>query len=309
MLTNVLSGEVDIALDNSLRFEHAQVLRREWSATKKGVVLFEPIQPRTGNFQRRPELADPQALLDVRVRRALAHAVDKQGIIDGLFEGEAIPLADQLLPPTMPYFADLDRAAVKYPYDLRAAEQRMSEAGYRLTPERGYIDATGERIAFTLMSGGGSQNEKERAVVADGWRRAGFDVSESSMPPALATDPQHRATWPSVHTSAANLGEAALRRYTSGQICTAAYRWRGEYAGGWSNADYDSLYQQFNSTLERSERDHQVAGMMRALTDDVGALFFFHNPSITVHTTALTGPVVGTPDQLLGWNVYEWVLH
>ena len=210
MLTNVLSRNVDVALDNSLRYEHAIVLKREWGPTNKGVVIFEPIQPRTANFQRRPDYVNPRALLDLRVRRALAHSVDKQGIIDGLFEGEAIPLADQALPPTVPYFAEVDRAVVKYPYDLRRTEQYMAEAGFRRGSDGVYTDAS-ERISFTLLSGGGSQNEKERAVLADGWRRAGFEVAETIMPPALATDAEYRATWPSVFTSAAALGEAVLR--------------------------------------------------------------------------------------------------
>src|SRR5205823_6189687 len=67
MLSNVLSSNVDIALDNSLRFEHAQVLKREWGPTNKGTVLLEAIQARTATFQTRPDLVTPRALLDLRV--------------------------------------------------------------------------------------------------------------------------------------------------------------------------------------------------------------------------------------------------
>lgn len=308
MLTNVLAGNVDVSLDNSLRYEHAVVLKREWGPTNQGIVIFAPIQPRTANFQRRTDLANPRALLDLRVRRALAHAVDKQGIIDGLFEGEQVPLADQLLPPTMPYFAELDRAVVKYPYDLRRAEQYMTDAGFRRAGDGVYAD-TSERMSFTLISGGGTQNEKERAVLADGWRRAGFEVAESILPPSLSPDPEYRATWPSVHTSAAPLGEAAISRWTSAQIGTPANRWRGSNAAGWSNSEYDRLYDAFNSTLDRADRDRQVVQMMRVLTEDVGALFFFHNPSVIAHTATLSGPQVGAPDHLIGWNVHEWQLR
>jgi hypothetical protein len=37
-----LSGSVDVAVDNSLRYEHALVLRQEWGATQAGTVLLEP---------------------------------------------------------------------------------------------------------------------------------------------------------------------------------------------------------------------------------------------------------------------------
>ena len=39
-------------------------------------------------IQLRPELAVPTSLLDLRVRRALAHAVDKQGFADALLARE-----------------------------------------------------------------------------------------------------------------------------------------------------------------------------------------------------------------------------
>jgi peptide/nickel transport system substrate-binding protein len=308
MLTNVMAGTVDIAHDNSLRYEHGLVLKREWVSTNQGVVVFEPIQPRTANIQRRPDLVNPRALLDLRVRRALAHSVDKQAMIDGLFEGEQVPMADQMLPPSMPYFAELDRAAVKYPYDLRRTEQYMADAGFRRGSDGFYASAS-ERMAFTLISGGGTQNEKERAVLADGWRRVGFDVGETVFTPAMVTDPEGRATWPSIHTSAGRIGEQALSRWTTAQIGTPANRWRGENAAGWSSPEYDRLYDFFNTTLDRAERDRQVVEMMRLVSEDAGVLFFFFNPNIIAHTAALSGPQIGAPDHLLGWNVHEWQLH
>jgi peptide/nickel transport system substrate-binding protein len=308
MLTNVLAGTVDVAVDNSLRYEHGVVLKREWAPTKAGNVILELIQPRSAHIQRRPDYVNPRALLDLRVRRALAHSVDKQGMIDGLFEGEAIPVADQLLPPSMPYFAELDRNAVKYPYDLRRMEQLLTEAGFRKGAD-GFYASAAERLSFTLISGGGSQNEKERAVLADGWRRAGIDVAEATFTPTMVTDPEGRATWPSIHTSAAQLGELGLARWTSAAIGTPANRWRGENPTGWSDPEYDRLYDLFNATLDRSERDRQVVQMMRILTEDVASLFFFHNPTLIAHTTTLTGPAIGTPEHLPGWNVHEWQLR
>jgi peptide/nickel transport system substrate-binding protein len=308
MLTNVLAGTVDVAIDNTLRYEHGVVLKREWAPTKAGTVILELIQPRAAHIQRRSDYVHPRALLDVRVRRALAHSVDKQAMIDGLFEGEQIPVADQLLPSSMPYFAEIDRVAVKYPYDLRRTDQLMADAGFRKAADGVYASAA-ERFSFTLISGGGSQNEKERAVLADSWRRAGIDVAEATFTPAMVTDPEGRATWPSVHTSAAQLGELGLARWTSAAIGTAGNRWRGENPTGWSDPEYDRLYDLFNATLDRSERDRQVVQMMRILTEDVASLFFFHNPTLIAHTAVVSGPQIGTPEHLPGWNVHEWQLR
>jgi ABC-type transport system substrate-binding protein len=63
-------------------------------------------------------------MLDLRVRQAIAHTVDKQALSDGVFDGQAT-IADTFVSPDMPYFAELDRALTKYPFDPRRAEQLM----------------------------------------------------------------------------------------------------------------------------------------------------------------------------------------
>jgi peptide/nickel transport system substrate-binding protein len=210
----------------------------------------------------------------------------------------------------MPYYADLDRTIVKYPFDLRQTDQIMTEAGFRKGADGIWTGGdTGERMAFAIMSGSGTRNERERAVIADGWRRAGFDVTETQLSASQTTDPQIRATASGFLTSGASGAEAALSRYTTSQIGTPANRWRGQNYLGWSNPEYDRLYEQFNSTLDRSERNQQAIQMMRLLTQDVGGLVFYHDPGVTAHTSALSGPQVGAPDHTLAWNVHEWELR
>ncbi len=307
MLTSLLAGSVDIATDNSLRFEQAAVLKRDWEAQGKGVVLLDPVQPRLTNIQLRPELANPRAFLELPVRRAIAYSVDKNAINEGLFDGQ-VPLADQFLPRTVPYFAELDRAIVKYPFDLRQTEQQMAEAGYRKGADGFYASAGGERFSMDHWVIGGSQNEKQSAIMADGWRRAGYEVREYAIPASQGTDGQVRATFPGLSSVATGGGERNLNFLTSAQIPSAGNRWRGNNRGAWANAEYDSLWAAFNTTLDRSTRTRQVLRMMRLATDDVAMLFLFHSPNVTAHVAGLKGPAIGAPDTLAIWNVYEWTL-
>ncbi|MPZ13233.1 MAG: hypothetical protein GEU73_02190 [Chloroflexi bacterium] len=308
MLTNVLADEVQLAFENSLRFEHAMVLKGDWAASGRGVVLLDPVQPRFTNVQFRPEYANPSAILDVRVRRALAHSVDKHGINEGLFGGE-IPLADQFLPRSMPYFAELDRGIVKYPYDLARAEQLMGEVGYRKGSDGIFANAAGERVAFEHWVIAGSQNERQGAIMADGWRRAGYDVAEFAIPTAQSTNGEVRATFPALSSVATGGGEANLNILTSTQIPSPSNRWRGNNRGGWNHSEYDRLWESFTSTLDRAERNRQAVEMMRMATDDVAQIFLFHNPNVTAHVATLIGPTLGAPEMLPSWNVHEWELR
>ena len=308
MLTNLLAGAVQIATDNSLRFEHSLVLKREW-ANGNGTVLIDTVQPRISAFQMRPEYANPGSLLDVRVRRAIAYAHDRQAIVDGLFSGE-VPISDHVMPRSAPYFDALDREVTKYPYDLGRTDQLLSEVGIRKGPDGAYVTPTGERFGFASWVLAGSQNERQGSIMGDSWRRAGFDVKEYILPTALSQDGQVRATYPALSHVTTFLGEINnLNAFTPSQVPRAANQWRGLNRGGWTNADYERVWDAFNSTLDRSQRDRQVIEMMKIVTDELPVIFNFHNPVLSAFLSSLNGPALGTPDSLALWNVHEWELQ
>lgn len=66
------------------------------------------------------------ALSDPRVRRALTHAIDRQALLDSVWNGKGT-LIGSMVPPTDPWFEDLSDA---YPYDPELARTLLAEAGY-----------------------------------------------------------------------------------------------------------------------------------------------------------------------------------
>src|SRR5262249_33446988 len=109
------------ATDTSIDLQQAVVLDREWGPRNAGTVLKNPVGVRHFNMQMRPEFAAPRAVLDVRVRKALAYATDRQSLADGITEGMG-QVAETLVLPQVEYYADLDKVLTKYPYDLRRTE-------------------------------------------------------------------------------------------------------------------------------------------------------------------------------------------
>lgn len=63
---------------------------------------------------------------DPKVRIALSHAVNKQGIIDAFFSGQGVPAVNPM-PPTLWGYND---EIQDYEYDLEKAKQLLAEAGY-----------------------------------------------------------------------------------------------------------------------------------------------------------------------------------
>jgi ABC-type transport system substrate-binding protein len=172
-----------------------------------------------------------------------------------------------------------------------------------------WTSASAERFTFEHWVIAGSQNQKQSAIMADSWRRAGYDVKEYAIPAAQSTDGQVRASFPALSSVATGGGERNLNFLSSGQIPTPNNRWRGNNRGGWSNPRYDELWQAFNTTLDRPSRTQQVIQMMQLATEDVATLFDFHSPNVTAYVPNLSGPRIGAPDALTNWNIHEWELR
>ncbi len=75
-------------------------------------------------------LRDP-ILRDVRVRQALAHAIDRESIIQYLWRGMARPAASVLPPQHWAY----NSSTATYPHDPARARQLLDDAGYRPGPD------------------------------------------------------------------------------------------------------------------------------------------------------------------------------
>jgi len=95
---------------------------------------------------------------DVRVRRAMAHAIDRGALIKGAMSGYGVPIGSHM-DPGNPYYIDLTST---YPYDPQKAKQLLTEAGYpngfegviKLPERYAYARRSGEIIADMLSQVG-----------------------------------------------------------------------------------------------------------------------------------------------------------
>jgi peptide/nickel transport system substrate-binding protein len=74
-----------------------------------------------------------------KVRRAITQAIDREGLIKHILEGNAYPLVGLLSPQVFGY----DPGAKAYPYDLQNAKQLLKEAGFGSGFEIEYYSPTG----------------------------------------------------------------------------------------------------------------------------------------------------------------------
>lgn len=93
---------------------------------------------------------------DLRVRRAVMHAIDRKAVLDTAWAGHG-ELIGSMVPPTDPYYQDLTDA---YPYDPERAKELLAEAGAEdlsITfdvPTRPYAEAVAQVVVSQLKDVG-----------------------------------------------------------------------------------------------------------------------------------------------------------
>jgi peptide/nickel transport system substrate-binding protein len=309
VLSNMLAGTLDYAPYLSMRLEHAVTLKREWDVNGQGILHFRQGGSSTIVNQLRPEYADPPAMLDVRVRKALAHGIDRDAINEGLYGGMGFP-SDSYVPPGLPHADAVQRAMTHYPFDPRRAEALMTEAGF--TKDRDGLFAAGNsRLRFEVKASAGTENERQVQISSQDWLRAGFEVQTTMVPLAQSRDLEGRHTFRSMHTRGGL--SAGERSWVSAEIGTQQNRWRGENRAGWSNPDYDRLIDTFMNTLDRAEREQQVVAMHRLLSEHLPAFHTDFGVQVMAHISALQGPELGlssagvfSPETAPHWNIHAW---
>ena len=294
-LATVLGGNADLAGDDALRFQQGNLLRKEWGPNK-GVVLYNTTSVRYTQMQFRPELVNPKAMLDLRVRKALAHGIDRQGFLDALLEGEGYT-ADALISRERDYYSELDKVTAKYPYDIRRAAQYLTEAGLTKGSD-GLFASTSEVFAPEVRG----EQQNELVVMVDGWKRAGINAQVAVTPASLATDNEYRSFLPAMAVTKSSLADRTVNsKFATDTIAAPENRYGGTNKGGYSNPDYDRLYTSFNTTLDRGEANKLTVEIAKFVSEQLPGLPLYYDFQVTAHVAGLKGPLGNN-----FWNIQDW---
>jgi peptide/nickel transport system substrate-binding protein len=240
----------------------------------------------------------------------MVHAVDRQALNDGLYEGESVN-PDTLLNPKGPLHARAIEQITRYPLDLRRTEQLLNEAGFNKDGDGFFVHASGERLRPDFRVLAGTQFERGGAILTEAWRRAGIDVQPEVLPAVQIRQNEVRNTFPGIATPGSMGGRdaSALEFFTSGQIGTAARGWAGQNRGGWSNPEVDRHWDAYNITLDPDQRAQHAVRIMKLLSDELPAWPLYWDFNTMSHQVTVRGPNLGIVNTSTPfWNAHEWEL-
>jgi len=242
------------------------------------------------------------ALRDVRVRRAIAAAIDKAAIVRNFtFGAGTVATAD--LPSFMWAY---DPAARPPRYDPAAARALLRDAGWTPSP-RGIVEKHGRPLALTLAY---AQNNVAARLIA---------LQIQSYLDAIGIDLQLKGYTTQMMFGAYSAGgiyqsgRFDLAWYTmtlgidpdaSGRFTCAAIPPNGQNYSRYCSAAMDAAQDAGLSTFDRAERRRAYARSQELLARDVPIVFVYWPKNVDAYDARLHGfapnPVVST------WNAQEW---
>jgi len=198
---------------------------------------------------------------DVRVRRALAAAIDRKAIIDGAMEGYGTPIGSHMVPSDVGY---VDLTGVN-PYNPEKAKTLLKEAGVQtplnvtltLPPPANYARRGGEIIASQLAQVGvvAKIENVEWAQWLSGAFKGNFDLTVISHVEPLDFD-----------------------RYGD-----------PSYYYGYDSKAYRDLLTAYNTTTDAKNRLKLLGDIQRQLATDSVNVYLFQLPQFAVANKRLKG--------------------
>lgn len=197
---------------------------------------------------------------DIRVRRAIAHAIDRKLLIDGALYGYGDPIGSHFAPQNAGY-VDLTG---RYPYDPEAARALLKEAG-----------AEGLRLKLALPPPSYARRSGE--IIAERLRDVGIQVD---------IVPMEWAQWLTDVFRDKNYDLSIVSHVEPNDLDIYA---RDDYYFNYDSPEYKALYAELAAEQDEEKRLVLLKSLQEKLADDAVNGFLFLLPKLGVWDARLQG--------------------
>jgi peptide/nickel transport system substrate-binding protein len=303
MFANLLARTVELNLGGrNIGLEQGIEARGQWDGRME--------IKRSSRFTTYPQFLnpDPPIVADVRFRRALLHAIDRQQLSEVLLPGADSPVAHVFLNPSEPEFRETEPGVVKYEYNPGRAAALLRELGYMPGPDGVLRDAGGHRLYVELRSGSTADlNQKIALSMIDAWQRVGVASEMIVVPTQRQRDLQYRANFPAFDMTRQPAAIGTLNNLYSSEARLPDTGYLGRNYARYMNPALDALVDRYFNTVPWPERMEIGRQIMHDITDQVVWLDLFYDAAPLLISSRLKGVGASKAEGALDtWNAHEW---
>jgi len=236
---------------------------------------------------------------DRRVREAIARAINRSALVQGLLHGHGREITGPFLPELWAY----DNSVKPLPYDVRAAVRLLEEAGWKRDAKTGMLaDAEGKPFNFTIVTNQGNR-VREQCATAIQWM-----LKEAGITTEIRV-----VAWPTFISEFVNKRkfDAVILGWSLGLDPDQYDIWHSSKTAeheynfvGYKNPEVDRLLVRGRATFDLAERKRIYNSIHRILARDLPYVFLFAPEALVALDNRFEG-VKQTPIGI-SWNLYEW---
>ncbi len=315
----IASGEIDmlwsITLDTTPQLDKMPGVKYSAPPRDGGERIFM-------NMAENKDPADPTKphliLGDVKVRQALALAINKQRIIDQLLSGKVAPLPGEL---NNGYFACTDIKPV--PYDVAQAKKLLDEAGWiagadgiRVSKGAKYApDGTRLRLKYSTTSGNKLREDAQTLVMQD-FKAVGVEAYVENAPSSVvigtweANSPRRHGNFDLVEysTSVDSLEPIGglINTFATSSLPSEKNK-GGQNVSRFSDPKVDELLKQAQTEPDPAKRKTMYCQVAQSVHNAYPAIYLYQAGNAYAYRDRLQG-WIANGNNSMGWNAQNWWL-
>jgi peptide/nickel transport system substrate-binding protein len=213
------------------------------------------------------------ALKDVKVRQALIYGLDRQKLIDVVYQGYGKVALNR-----SPYLLGLQSAGVNpYHYDPAQAKKLLDEAGWKPGPD-GIRVKDGQRLELTLLVSKKVLNDALIPIAKENWQQIGVVLK------------------PQVVDFNALMAQRKAGNYdlASAPAVQQPPRWRGDFSteakeSGYNNPQVDKLINEGNAVLDVEKRKPIYHQLYQVLAEDPPVILLGYRQILSASSARVSG--------------------
>ncbi len=268
---NLLSGDVDMTPGDAPALTIDQVLSLQKQKPDQFDYMFKP----SLNYEHIDFKIENPILADLRVRQAMAYAVDRETMVRRLFEGKQPVAATWVNPLDLNHTTDTKH----YPYDLAKARALLAEAGWTPGSDGICRDAKGGRLSVEFVTTAGNRlRELQQQVLQSQWKAACIEATIHNEPARTLfgeTLKQRKYTGLVMYAWSSPVGQSPRMTLGSDQIPMAANNYGGSNSTAFNNKQMDIDIARSETELDPEKQKPLWAEMQQIYADQVPVLPLF----------------------------------
>ncbi|HEY1017072.1 MAG TPA: peptide ABC transporter substrate-binding protein [Herpetosiphonaceae bacterium] len=248
---------------------------------------------------------------DVKVRQAVAYAVNRQEIIDKVLNGKTVVM-NSFLPQDHWAYPPNGEGLEKYEFDADKAKALLAEAGW--TPGAdGILAKDGATFKVEFYTTENNQTRQSVAqIIQENLKAVGIDVTLNFVPgtavlfkngPDGILVPRKYDLGLYAWVSGADPSTAL---YLCDQIPTPENNYAGQNQTGWCNKDYDKAALASQAETDRAKRIPLVIEAQKVWNAELPTLPLYQRVNIGATRTVVTGPQLDPTSTVDFWNIETW---